>query len=212
MVHLLYKEFRLAIPLLSYLILLLVAGLMFIPQWFYFLVPLYFCFLLVPNLFGLFKSYNDLTFSVMLPVSKREVVKARITSIVLLEVAVMIVIGIFAVIHNVLYSSVNYAFDVNLAYFGMVLIMFTLFNSLFFPLYYRTGYLYGIPTLAATVAAVGFSVAMEVLSMLNAPFRHVMEEVPRNQVLMFVLGVLLFAASSLIVYRISARIFDKVDI
>lgn len=210
--NLLYKEFRLAIHPLAYLILLLVAGLMFIPQWFFFLVPLYFCFILVPNLFGLFKNSNDITFSVMLPVPKRDVVKARIGSIVILEVLVVLVAAVFAVVNHRLYHVRNYAFDLNPAYFGMVLVMFTLFNALFFPLFYRTGTKYGIPTMAATIAAAGFSALMEVLAMLNSPFRHFVEEVPGNQVLLLAAGMLLFAVAPWLIYNISADIFEKVDI
>ena len=76
---LLYKEFRLAISPWFWHVSLF-GLLLFIPQWPYFIAMMYIFFITVPNICLSTKAQNDLGFTVMLPVRKRDVVAARISA------------------------------------------------------------------------------------------------------------------------------------
>jgi len=117
MFNLLYKEFKLAVHPFYYILPVITGALMLIPQWIFFLVPLYFCFITVSNLFAVYKSNNDLSFSIMLPVSKKDIVKARMTSIMILQLLQISMAVLFAILNHVLYKSDNFGFDTNAALF-----------------------------------------------------------------------------------------------
>ncbi len=212
MYNLMYKEFKLSIHPLFLLYPVLFGALMLIPQWIFSLVPLYFCFVTAPNLFAAFKANNDLNFTALLPISKRDMVKAKIGSIVIIELLHFVFALLFALLNRRLYHMENFAFDLNGAFFGFVLILFGLYNIILFPMYYKTGYKYGAPVIAATVAAVLFAVLMEMLIIINSGFQTLMENPGSIQVLMPIIGILLFAASVYGSYQLSAQLFENVDI
>ena len=74
MYNLLLKEVRLGANPFFFLLPLITGALMMVPGWLYFIVPLYFCMITSPNIFGGYKSQNDLMFTSMLPVNKKNVV------------------------------------------------------------------------------------------------------------------------------------------
>jgi ABC-2 type transport system permease protein len=115
MKNLLYKEFHLVVHPLFYLVLLF-GALLLIPEWVFFLVPMYFIFTTLPNLFSMAKAQNDIGFSAMLPIKRSDIVKARMISIVILEVMQIIVTAVFSVINLVLYPKGNFLLDPNVTY------------------------------------------------------------------------------------------------
>jgi len=212
MYNLLYKEFRLAIHPLYYFLPVIFGALMLIPQWFFFLVPLYFCFITVPQLFSMYKSNNDLEFSIMMPVRKSDIVKARILSIIILELFQIVWCVIFALINRSLYKYGNFAFDLNAAYFGLVFVMFALFNIILFPIFYQTAYKFGVAVIISIVAAIGFALSAELLVMFNERFRMVVEGKPGPQLIILAAGMVLFVLSAIAAYKISVKNFEKVDV
>ncbi|NQT58048.1 MAG: ABC-2 transporter permease [Bacteroidetes bacterium] len=212
MFNLLYKEFKLAVHPFYYILPVITGALMLIPQWIFFLVPLYFCFITVSNLFAVYKSNNDLSFSIMLPVSKKDIVKARMTSIMILQLLQISMAVLFAILNHVLYKSDNFGFDTNAAFFGLVFVMFALENALLFPMFYKTGYNFGVAVLVSTVAAVLFAAAAELLIMFNGKFRMFMEGKVSTQVIILIAGIVVFMVAGLMTYKISISRFEKVDV
>lgn len=210
--NLLYKEFKLSINWFFYLFPVFLGALMFIPQWLFFFVPLYFCFITVPNLFGLLKAQNDVTYSVMLPVKKSDIVKARIMSISALELIHVVFTAIFAVIHNQLYNVSNFFMDPNMAFIGLILVMFGIFNLIIFPIYYKTAYKYGLATILSTAAALAFAAGMELLVIFNKDVAVFLETDFNRQLLVLVAGIVLYLIFTYTSYKISADNFEKVDI
>lgn len=212
MKNMLYKEFRLAIHPLFYLILLF-GALLLIPQWVFYLAMMYFFFILVPNIFTMGKAQNDIEFSVMLPVRKRDVVKARIMSIVLLEVLQIAVAAIFGVIHMQIYSVKNFLMDPNFAFFGFTFMMYAVFNAVFFPMFYKTAYKIGIPTIVANIAALLFATAVE-FGVLCIPALKELDGMWNvgAQIWVLIGGIVVFVLVNMAAYRISARLFERVDL
>ena len=212
MKNLLYKEFHLAIHPLFYLI-LLCGALLLIPQWIFFLALMYFFFIAFPNIFSMGKTQNDIEFSVMLPVRKRDVVKARIISISVFELMQILVAAICAVLNRVLYHTENYLLDPNFAFFGFALIMYALFNLVFFPMFYKTAYKIGAPTIFANIAAILFAAGVE-FAVIYIPALRVLDGMEHIGAQLWVLagGIALFVLLNLAVYRISARRFERIDL
>ena len=212
MSNLLYKEFRLAINPFFYVMPVLLGALMFMSQWLFFFVPLYFCFITAPNHFGMLKSNNDVSYSVMLPVSKREIVRARILSVMTLEVIHVAMTAVFTIVHNALYTVNNFFMDPNYAFFGLVLIMFGLFNLILFPIHFKTAYKYGAAVIISTVAALLFAAAMEVSVALNKDVAVFFEGDLIRQLVILAVGIFVFAITAAVSYKLSVNRFEKVDV
>ena len=212
MKNLLYKEFSLAVHPFY-----LVAGIVFgalamIPQWIFLLIPLYFCFVTVPNLLGQYKANKDNQFAALLPIPKSAAVKARILAFAILEVLHMIGVLVFAFVHNAVYGVPNFGFDLNGSYFGVVFVMFAIFNLVLFPLYYRTADKFGFPVILSITGAFLFAAAMEILASINPGFQRFMEQRQDVQIFLPIVGLLLFAAATYAAFRLSARRFEFVDL
>ncbi len=215
--NLIYKDFRLSINSFFIIFMPILTGLLFlIPQWVFFLALMYFFFISVPNIFGTFNAQNDFGFSIMMPVSKNEIVKARIISLVIIEMLHIILGGFFAFVHVMIYNNTNFMLDLNLAFFGLALLMFALFNLAFFPLYFRTAYNYGIPTIIGNLVAILFAAAIEFLVLFNDRIAELLEgntpEMKMIQLGILLAGIALFPILNFITYKLSAARFEQIDL
>ncbi|MDA3847465.1 MAG: ABC-2 transporter permease [Vallitaleaceae bacterium] len=217
MKNLLYKEFKLAINPFFYVLPVLTGALMLIPYWLYFFVFLYFCFISAPNAFAFFKSQNDLMFSIMLPVRKQDIVKARILSFVGLEMLHIVIAIVYALINRQLYDYTYYLFLVpNAAFFGLVFVMFGIFNIVLFPMFYKTGYLYGAPMIVSTALAVIFAAGVELLGIYNDTIHGYLKGTVANSTVIQISilggGIFIYVITAIIAYRLSIKRFERVDI
>lgn len=215
MKNLLYKEFRLVISPVFFLTVLF-GALLLIPQWPYFLAMLYLYFFVVPNVFTNAKAINDTGFTMMLPIRKRDVVKARVISLVTLELAQVVSAIPFAFLSMSLYPNGNMLIDANLAYIGCVFMIYGIFNAIFLPMFYKTAYKIGWPVAFAITASVLFASAVEVL-VATVPAAHdaldgVSGDALIRQLPVLGIGILLFALLTALAYRKSATNFQKVDL
>jgi len=216
MKKLLYKEFQLSIHKFYFIIPFLTGALFLIPQWVFLLALMYFFFISIPNIYSSYNSQNDNGFTIMMPVRKRDIVKAKILSVIILELLHIIVGAFYAFLNVTLYKSGNFMLDLNPAFFGIAFIMFAIFNILFFPLYYKTAYNFGIPTILATAAAIVFAAAVELLVIFNAGFANYLEggspQMQSLQLVILLAGMIVFALSNFAAYRLSARRFENIDL
>jgi len=213
MKNLLYKEFKLAISPL-FLLISLLGALVLIPMWPYFIALMYFFFITVPNIFNISKAQNDIGFSVMLPVRKRDVVKSRILSIAAIELLHILVAVIFAIININMYSTENFLLDPNIAFFGFALIMFAIFNIIFFPMFYKTAYKLGIPIFVALIFALIFITAVELLVQIVPAAAKAFDGTKNmaSQLPILAAGIVIFALANILAYKISAKRFEKIDL
>ena len=212
MKNLLYKEFRLVLQPWMYLMAVLTSALLLIPQWVFFIAMMYFFFITMPNLIQGARASNDIGFSVMLPVRKRDIVKARVLSVVLLEVLQISTAVPFAVLHGALYTEGNFLMNLNVAFFGMILVMYGLFNFIFFPIFYKTAYKIAAPILPATLVAVLFAVLAETLAVLIPALNGTDCTSLVGQLPVLAAGIAVFALLTFFACRLSARRFETVDV
>ena len=139
MKNLLYKEFRLAIHPSVYIFFVLTA-LLLVPSYPYYVSFFY----LMLGIFLTFKTNraeNDIFYSALLPVRKGDVVRARVLTVALLELANILIAIPFAVISAKINPAGgnNAGIEPNVAFFGLSFLMYGGFNLIFFPVFYKTG-------------------------------------------------------------------------
>lgn len=210
---LLNKEFKIGIHPLFHL-LALTGALLLIPQWPFFIALMYCFFITIPNIFITGKSQNDIGFSVMLPVAKRSVAGARILAISIIELEYIAVAAVCALLRPVLYGPGNFLLDTNFAYFGLSLVMFGLFNIVFFPMFYKTAHKILLPSLAAIGVTLVFAGAVEMLNLLSPAVNAAIDGMSNvgAQLTVLAVGVIAFVLLNLASYRISARRLENLDL
>ena len=210
---LLYKEFKIAIHPFYIISSLFFGALVMIPQWIFCLVPLYFCMMTAPNLLGQYRSNKDNQFTILLPVSRNNLVKSRILAFALLELIHIGFTIIFMILHHMVYKGgANFGFDLNSAYVGIMFMLFGVFNFVLFPIYYKTAEAFGIPVIIATVVATLLAATAEVLAIISPPFARLMEQIPIIQSFSLVFGISLFFLLTVAAYRLSVRSFRQVGL
>lgn len=216
MLNLVMKDLKLGVNPFFFLLPLLTGALMLIPGWIYFLVPLYFCWITVPNTFAGLKAQNDLIFTTMMPVTKNDMVKARVAVIVILELLHLVIAMVFGIFTFYLYPEmIYYFFAPNMGFWGLCFAMFALFNFVFIPIYYKTAYKYGNATIASITVAMLFAGIAQWVGIQNSYVADIFVGSRMNDTALhasiFVAGILIFIASTMIAYRIGVRRFQKVE-
>ena len=211
----LMKEWKLCMHPTGY-IMLLCAALILVPGYpygmscFYMGLAIYFICLTA-------RENHDAAYTLTLPVSRADAVKARILFCGVLEVADLLLIALFILLKQVIGSQPNPAgLDAGVALIGEAMILFALFNMIFFPNYYRDINKPGKAFLFAS-AAVFLWIILEVIGTYAIPFfRDVLDRPDPEQMsdkLLFTLGGLaLFLAGTAWSIRTSAKKFGEVDL
>ena len=148
MKNLIYKEFKLAMPLLTILFLAF-SVMTFLPGYPILCGAFFVC-------FGIFQSYqikredNDILYSVLLPVRKTDVVKAKYVTAVVLQLMAFVLCTVFTAIRMILLSdakvyTTNVLMAANPVFLAFVLLIFTAFNVVFLGGFFKTAYKYGKP-------------------------------------------------------------------
>lgn len=214
---LLYKEFKLAMHPTTYLFMAIGAMLM-IPSYPYYVAFIYTCL----GIFFIFLSNRenkDTFFTASLPVRKSDVVKSRVFIVAIVEL-LQLVIGIpFAIIGiriNPNPAGNMAGIEANMAFFGLVLIMYALFNAIYLPLFYKTTVKVGIPLVFASIAVsiyvVAIEVAVQMIPFLKTHWDTTDPAMAMYQFPILIVGLLIFALSMWLTYRKSANNFEKVDL
>lgn len=214
--NLLYKEFKLSIAPWAYIIPLL-GVLLLIPDYPYFISLMYAFFITIPTTFVICKEQRDVGFSVLLPVRKRDIVKARYISIIAIEMLHILFAVIFGVINNSLYPQGNtWLMDINIAFFGFAFVMFAIFNAIFMTMFYKTAYKIAVPvfiSISVTVIIIGLiEIAVQFVPALKAALDGSPNGVFGPQLLVLAGGMGIFVVSAFLSYKKSVKRFENIDV
>jgi hypothetical protein len=160
---------------------------------------------------------NDIFFTTLLPVRKSDAVKARIVTVVIIELLQVLVCIPFAFLRNTLIPAANLAgVEANMALFGFGLMMFGLFNLVFLPMFYKTAYKTGLPFVISCIAMTVFVAAVEVAINLIPAWKVSLDTINTaylpQQFLVLGLGALTFSLLTYAAYRLSVHRFDALDL
>lgn len=152
--NILLKEMRLSASLLSFLF--IPFGLMFFLPGYPILCGVFFVTLGIFQSFQNAREANDMVFSALLPISKRDVVKGKYLFTCAIELCGILLMTIAVVLRMTLLSCAavyrsNALMNANLFALGMAFIGFGLFNLIFVGGFFKTAYRFGRPFVGYTI-------------------------------------------------------------
>lgn len=214
---LLKKELRLAASPLTYAF--IAFGLMFFLPGYPVLCGAFFVTLGIFRSFRNAREANDLVFSALLPVAKRDVVKGKYLFGCLIELVAALVMAAamllrMTVLKDAAVYRENALMNANPFALGMAFVLFGLFNTVFVGGFFKTGYGFGRPFISYAVLAFLFIGLAETLhhlpglGMLNA---FGTERLGLQLALLFA-GILLYAAATLLSMRKACARFERIDL
>ncbi len=160
---------------------------------------------------------HDAGYTLMLPVSRQDAVKGRILFCAVLEAVELLLMSVFILIKNIIGNLPNPAgLDAGVALIGEGLILFAIFNLVFFPIYYRDISKPG-KAFAFAAAAVFLWIVLEIAGTYTVPFfRDILDQPDprymRDKLLFTLGGLALFLAGTARSIQLSAKKFGEADL
>lgn len=163
------------------------------------------------------RENHDAAYTLTLPVSRRDAVEGRILLCVCMETVQLITMGIFIWIKYLIGAMPNPAgLDAGLALIADGMVVYALFNLVFFPIYYRDINKPGVSFMIAS-AAVFLWILLEVIATYTVPFVRYRLDTADPAYLedkaLFTLGAAaLFAAGTWMAFLRSVKKFESADL
>ncbi len=211
------KEFTLTAAPLTYIF--LAFGLMTMIPGYPILVGGFFICLGIFYTFQFAREYNDVLYTALLPVKKRDVVRARYLFVVCIQMAGLLICGLLTLLRMTALGQVsvyqtNPLMNANLAFLGYLLVIMALFNVIFLAGFYKTAYYYGKPFVLFCVAAfvvVGLGETLHHipgLGWLNVTSGAGIG----RQAVVLLMGAIIYVAGTLASMKRSEERFEKLDL
>jgi len=215
--NILKKETKLSASILAYIF--LAFGLMFFIPGYPILCGVFFITL------GLFQSFqyareaNDILFSALLPIAKKDVVKGRFQFVILIELAGFVIMTVCTLIRMTVLSNAfpyrqNALMNANPYALAVALVIFSLFNLIFVAGYFKTAYKFAKSFVTYIVVAFLVLGAAEAshhvpgFSALNAfGFDYI-----GLQLITLVCGIIIYILVTLASLKLSIKRFEKIDL
>ena len=160
---------------------------------------------------------KDHEFTISLPITRDSVVRAKhltVVAVELIQLGALALVAVVAAQLNPEGSAVS--LDGNFAFFGVVLVSLGLFNLVFLPGYFATGYRTGRPGVLAALVFFGSYAIAEVVVALVPPVQDVLDTLDPamagRQLLVLAAGALVYVGLTLVSYRLSVARFDRVNL
>lgn len=213
MTKLLYKEIRLVAHPTS-VVFAFLGCLVLVPAYPYSVIFLFGC--LAPYITFLnARETNDAWYTAILPVTKRESVLGKCLLIVFVQLFQLLFSIPFTFLRNALNIANNpVGLDATIAWYGFGLIIYAIFDLLFFPAFYKSGYKAGKAFILASIPMVVLMIAVEAVA--HVPVFTWMDSYQQVHLLMqlpILIGrILCYGVFLSVAYRLSVKYFDKVDL
>ena len=219
MKNFLNKEIKLCLSPINYIFLVFVA-MIFIPNYPCY-VPLFYLCLSVFFIFNNGQINRDMEYSLILPIKKSDIVKSRCIVVCFYEIIGLILMAVFATLNNKIISISNLAgIDGNVAFFGLGLIILTVFHYIFFTSFYKKATKPGLPFL---FGCIGFWLVYGILefpiwikNIFPFDFFVIMDSTKREDMIkqlpVLAVGIIVYIFGWIITYKKSAKRFELVDL
>ena len=198
------------------LLFLLLSALVLVPSYPYYVTFFY-------NALGIFlmlqaaRENRDVYYMALLPVTKRDVVRARFSTVVTLQLLQIAACIPFMLLRRG-YAQINnpVGIEANLAFLGFGFVLMGLFNLTFLPMHYKNGYDLGKPFVVSSVVLFLAIVLLETLDHVVPYMKTVCESyAPADlvrQLPVLLGGVAVYALVTYLAFRTSAARFEQVDL
>lgn len=163
------------------------------------------------------RENQDVIYTMTLPVAKKDIVKARISFVVILEMLQMLLMVPFSILRQNVNPMGNEAgMDANIALIAEGFLLFGIFNLMFFHSYYKNVDKVGVSFVKATVVFFVL-VAVDAVATHVVPFVRDYLDTPDPEYLMYKLialavGVVVYLVMTIWVCGISIKNFEKQDL
>jgi len=174
---------------------------------------------------GIYQSFqsareaNDIVYSALLPIAKRDVVKGKYQFVMLIEFCGFILMAILTVVRMTVLKDAaayrqNALMNANPFFLGMALVIFGLFNAIFVGGFFRTAYYIGKPFIIYIV--VNFLVIFIAEALHHVPgleelnafgFEHF-----ALQISLLLTGALLYGILTYLSYHKACADFERIDL
>lgn len=217
--RLLQKEICLCLSPINYIFLAFVS-ILCVPNY-----PRYIPFFYVTlNIFFIFNNAQinkDMVYSQILPIAKKDVVKARCLLVCFLEIVEFAMSVPFAIIGAKILATPNAAgINANFAFYGMAMIPLTLWHIVFFTIFYKKAERPWLPFLLASIVFFMAYIALDTMILFGrnsqVPFILKLDSLdsknfPAQMPILFA-GILFYFLGWIFTYKISTKRFEKVDL
>lgn len=211
------KEMRLSASILSYLFIAL--GAMFLVPGYPILCGVFFVTLGIFQSFQTAREANDIVFSALLPIAKRDVVKGKFLFACFIELCGFFLMAIATVLRMTVMSDAavyrqNALMNANPFALGMALLVFGMFNLIFIGGFFRTAHKFAKPFvtyIVVAILAIGVGEAAHHFPGLEAVNAFGFEHFSL-QMVSFAAGTACYAVLTLISFRNSCKSFEKIDL
>ncbi len=175
-----------------------------------------YCLMGIPNLFTIFKANKDLEFNAMLPISREEIVKSKFMSVIFIQVVQILIAIPFALLSCFLINPAGngVGLDANFTLFASVFIEFSVFNIIFLPGFFSTGYKVATPTFWAFVGYLltlglieGLIAGIPTLNLIFDGYTYI-----GAQLGLLAIGIILYCLTLFFAYRMSVKKFLRVNL
>lgn len=213
----LIKEMKLSASCLSYFFILF--GLMFFVPGYPILCGAFFMTLGIFQSFQNVRETNDILFSALLPIAKKDVVKAKYIFVCFIELCGLLLMAVATVIRMTVMSEVsvyrnNAMMNANLFALGMAFVFFGLFNLIFVGGFFKTAYKVGGCFLTHTI--VGFVVIGLCEAIHHIPGFSILNSFGTDnfslQLLLLIAGIIVWIVLTLVSLNLSVKNFEKIDL
>lgn len=211
---LLYKQLKLTCHPMT-LVFLLSGVFLLIPSYPY-TVAFFYVTLGIFFMFMNAREQRDGDYCALLPVRKRDGVKASCVFSVLIQLLSLVAAVPFAVLSaRINPKGTNLAgLDANVALFAMALLVFAAFNLVFWPSFYRTGYKVGISFVKASIVTALLAICD--IALPHFPGLGWLDGMDTasclRQLPLLIAAAVLYAVVTVLAYRRAARNYEKVDL
>ena len=214
MTALLYKQIRLVCHPMTpvfclFGVMVLIPNYPYTVIFFYVTLGLFFTFL---NM----REQKDIYYSALLPVPKRDTVKAGCLFTVLIELLSLVLLALFAALAVHLQPGKDnlVGLDPNAALLAAGFLLYAVFNAVFLPSFYRSGYKVGVAFVKAIIPTTLAMIVFEALP--HVPGLMWLDDMDAaTQVRLlpyFVAAVLLYGIGTVLTFRRAAAQYEKVDL
>ena len=213
MKNLIIKEFRLAVHPTMWLFLLF-SFMLLIPSYPYYVGFLYGC-LAIFFTFQNGRESRDIFYTALLPIRKRDAVTARFASVMLFELAQILVSVPIALLSRRINPAGNAAgIEANVAFYGLVFLMFGGYHLAFFPAFYRDAHSLTRSMLGGFSFVILYILVAESLAQyIPGPISDYLDRgSAAAQLPVLIAGILLWLGASAWAWSISCRRFERVDL
>ena len=215
--NILLKECKLSAHILSFLF--IAFGLMFFIPGYPVLCGAFFVTLGIFQSFQNAREANDIVFSALLPIAKKDVVKGKYLFVCFIEACALVVMAAAVLLRATIladspvYRS-NALMNANGFALGMAFIIFGLFNAIFVGGFFKTAYKFGRPFvihIIVTFLIITVGEALHYVPGLSALNAFGWELAVLQMVLLWV-GILAFLMMTVLSYKKACTNFEKIDL